>query len=183
MGQTTTANRARQALAVPLLVAAVVVLLDQLAKWIVNSELGPASDDHRAEVIGQLFAFQYVENSGAAFGLLRGQTVVLTLVATAVVIALVASYQRARNYSWQLVVGLGLLLGGAVGNLLDRIRLGYVIDFVSISLWPKFNIADSAITIGVILIAWHAFAHDHLISQGSYPSEIATIAPERDAPK
>jgi signal peptidase II len=183
MGQTTAANRARQALAVPLLVASTVVLADQLTKWIVSRELGPVRDDHRAEVIGRLFAFQYVENSGAAFGLFRGQTVVLTFVATVVVIALVASYQRARNYSWQLVVGLGLLLGGAVGNLLDRIRLGYVVDFISISLWPKFNIADSAITIGVILIAWHAFAHDHLIPHHSYPPEIATIAPERDGPK
>jgi signal peptidase II len=183
MGQTTPANRARQALAFPLLVASTVVLADQLTKWTVSRELGQARDDHRVELAGRLFALQYVENSGAAFGLFRGQTVVLSLVATIVVIALVASYQRARNYSWQLVVGLGLLLGGAVGNLLDRLRLGYVVDFVSISLWPKFNIADSAITLGVILIAWHAFALDHVISHGSYTPEITSMAPERDAPK
>jgi signal peptidase II len=137
-----------------------VVAVDQLSKWAIVRELGPSQGNHRTEVARNLLAFHYVENSGAAFGVFRGQTVVLTAVAAFVVVALIFSYRRARHATWQLTTGLGLILGGAIGNLVDRIRLGYVVDFVSVSVWPKFNVADGAITIGVLLIAWHALAHD-----------------------
>ncbi len=53
-----------------------------------------------------------------------------------------------------LAVSLGLLVGGALGNVIDRVRLGYVIDFIAVGIWPKFNLADSAVTIGVVLLAW-----------------------------
>jgi signal peptidase II len=152
--------RPRQALAFPLLLAALVVALDQLSKWAITRELGPERTDHRFEILRDVLGFRYVENSGAAFGMLRGQTVVLTVVAAFVVAVLIFSYRRAQRTTWQLTAGLGLLLGGAIGNLVDRIRLGYVVDFVAVSAWPKFNVADSAITIGVLLIAWHALAHD-----------------------
>src|SRR3954454_5957712 len=108
MGQYPPANHAKATLAVPFAITAVVVILDQLMKWLVTRSFGPGKYDHRIEVIGRLFALQYVENSGAAFGLLRGQTFVLTLVAIAVIATLLVSYQRARNPSWQLVWGLGL---------------------------------------------------------------------------
>jgi signal peptidase II len=153
-------GRARQALAFPLLLAALVVAVDQLSKWAVARQLGPTSVDHRFEIVHDVLGFQYVENSGAAFGMLRGQTVVLTVVAAFVVAVLIFSYRRAQRATWQLTIGLGLLLGGAIGNLVDRIRLGYVVDFIAVSVWPKFNVADSAITIGVLLIAWHALAHN-----------------------
>ncbi|MFL5761080.1 MAG: signal peptidase II [Thermomicrobiales bacterium] len=183
MGRVTAANRARESLAVPFALAAVVAALDQITKSVVTRQLGQTADDHRVEIAGRFVAFEYVENSGAAFGLLRGQTVVLTMVSIAVVVVLIASYRRAQHVSWQLVVGLGLLLGGAIGNLVDRLRLGYVVDFVAISLWPKFNIADSAITIGVILIAWHAFARDRLVPSPSFAPEIGPIAPNQDMSK
>ena len=183
MGQAPASIRARQTLAVPLMLAALIVLLDQATKWVVTRQLGPHASEHRFEVAGRVIAFDYVRNNGAAFGLLRGQTFVLTVMACAVVIVLIASYQRARNPSWQLVVGLGLLLGGAIGNLIDRIRLNYVVDFIAFSIWPKFNIADSAITIGVLLIAWHALVHDHLVSHPSLTRDVASLSPERDAPQ
>jgi signal peptidase II len=183
MGQAPASIRARQTLAVPLILAAAIALLDQATKWIVTRQLGSTAGDHRSEVAGRAFAFEYVQNSGAAFGLFRGQTFLLTLVACAVVVVLIASYQRARNPSWQLVAGLGLLLGGAIGNLIDRIRLDYVVDFVAISIWPKFNIADSAITIGVLLVVWHALFHDHLVTHASLARDVASLSPERDAPR
>jgi signal peptidase II len=155
-----TIGRARQALAFPVLLATVVVVFDQLSKWAVARELGPSRENHRSEIVGDVLGFQYVENSGAAFGMFRGQTVVLTVVAFIVVAALIFSYRRAQHTTWQLTAGLGLLLGGAIGNLVDRIRLGYVVDFIAVSVWPKFNVADSAITIGVLLITWHALAND-----------------------
>jgi signal peptidase II len=153
-------GRARQTLALPLAVAVLVVVLDQVTKWLIVRELGPASENHRTGLVRDALAFHYVENSGAAFGMLRGQTVVLAVAAAFVVGALIISYQRATHATWQLTAGLGLLLGGAIGNLIDRIRVGYVVDFIAVSAWPKFNVADSAITVGVFLIAWHALAHD-----------------------
>jgi signal peptidase II len=104
----------------------------------------------------------------------------LTLVAAAVVIALVVSYQRAQHTTWQLTTGLGMLLGGAVGNLMDRIRLGYVVDFVDVSAWPKFNVADSAITVGVILIAWHALVHDQAERMITRISSVRPATLDRD---
>jgi signal peptidase II len=61
---------------------------------------------------------------------------------------------------WQMVCGAGLIVGGAIGNIADRVRLGYVVDFVAVSAWPKFNVADSAITIGVLLLAWRFFVEE-----------------------
>jgi signal peptidase II len=152
-------GRAGQAVALPILFAVLIAAVDQLSKWVIVRDLGPSSENHRTELIGDLIAFHYVENSGAAFGMLRGQAVVLTVMAGAVVAAMIFSYRRTQHSSWQLTAGLGLLLGGAIGNLADRIRLGYVVDFFALSVWPKFNVADSAITIGVLLIAWHLLAY------------------------
>jgi len=162
-------------------ITAIVVVLDQFTKWLVTRNLGPEKPDHRAAIFSRHVAIRYVENSGAAFGIFRGQTLVLTVAALAVVATLIVSYQRARNPSWQLIWGLGLLLGGALGNLIDRVRLGYVVDYVAISIWPKFNIADSAITLGVLLIAWHAIAYDHLEPNGYSIARTPAVAPDRDA--
>jgi signal peptidase II len=70
-----------------------------------------------------------------------------------VLLGLIISYRRVPDPSLFLSIGLGLLLGGAVGNLIDRFRLGYVVDFVAVGIWPKFNIADSALTNGVLRLA------------------------------
>jgi signal peptidase II len=173
-------GRARRRLATPLLLALLVVLADQVSKWAVIRELGPTRDDHRTELLSSVLALHYVENSGAAFGFLRGQSLLLTVVAAAVVVSLVFSYQRMQHATWQLTAGLGLLLGGAIGNLVDRIRLGYVVDFVEVSAWPKFNIADSAITIGVIFIAWHALVHDQMTGSDSLKAAVSRPALDRD---
>jgi signal peptidase II len=135
--------------------AGLVLLLDQLSKWIVIRTLGPDEEEHRVEILGSALAFHYVENSGAAFGLLQGQTAFLTVVAAVVVTGLIVSYARHRAPTPVLAVGLGLLVGGAMGNLIDRYRFGYVVDFVSVGIFPKFNVADSAITFGVILLGFH----------------------------
>jgi signal peptidase II len=181
MGQHRPVHRAKEALAAPLLIATIVVLVDQFTKWLVTRSLGPDAEDHRTAFLGAHVAIQYVENNGAAFGLFRGQAFLLTLAALAVVVALVVSYQRARNPSWQLVWGLGLMLGGALGNLIDRIRLGFVVDYIAISIWPKFNIADSAITLGVLLIAWHAIVFDHLEPNRFSIGQVQSVAPDRDS--
>ncbi|CAA9540812.1 MAG: Lipoprotein signal peptidase [uncultured Thermomicrobiales bacterium] len=140
---------------VPFAVAAAVVVLDQAIKAAVASALGPDQPDHRVEVLGRLLALEYVQNTGAAFGTLRGQGVLLSAMALLTVGALVAYYRTLVAPSHPMVFALGLLLGGAAGNLVDRLRLGYVVDFVAVGVWPKFNLADAAITVGVVLLGWH----------------------------
>jgi signal peptidase II len=137
----------------PVLLATVVVLLDQATKMLVTNWLGPDASRHRVVLIDSVLAFHYAENSGAAFGVMRGQVGLLTVLSVVVVAGLVWYYRRTDVPSPWLVVSLGLLLGGAFGNLIDRIRLGYVVDFVAVGVWPKFNVADSAITVGVALLA------------------------------
>lgn len=145
---------------VPLLIGAGVLVLDQITKALVRGWIGPAADRHRVDLLGRQVAFVYVENPGAAFGILRGQTAFLILAAGAIVALLLLSLRGANRLSPLMYIGLGLLLGGAIGNLADRIRFGYVTDFIAVAFWPKFNVADSAITVGLILMAWAYLLHE-----------------------
>lgn len=160
----------------PLAVMAAVVLLDQVSKWIIVRTLGPDQHGHQREIIPAVLGFHYVENTGAAFGIFRGQMVLLTIMATLVVVGIIIIYRRVPDPGPWMMVSLGLLLGGALGNLIDRFRLGYVVDFVSVSVWPKFNVADSAITIGVVVIGWSI-----LFGKGMWAGE-PTDADEKSAP-
>lgn len=111
----------------------------------------------RHDLVGKWLAIEYAENRGAAFGVLSGLGPLLTLGSVAIVVLLLGQYRRQANpRPWQ-TVALGLIVGGAAGNLLDRVRLGYVIDFIAVGPWPNFNVADSAISVGVALLFWGWF--------------------------
>lgn len=150
----TASRRSARRLVVPFGIAAVVIAVDQLSKWLVVDTLGPAATAHRFRLLGNAFAIHHVENTGVAFGFLQGQALLVTVLAILVVFFLVRMYRNARATSWTTAIACGLIVGGALGNLLDRVRLGYVVDFIEVSVWPKFNVADSAITIGALLLAW-----------------------------
>jgi signal peptidase II len=137
-----------------------VFAIDQITKWLVADRLGPEEATHRYNVLGDVFAIHYVENRGVAFGLFQGQAMIATVLAVIVLALLIRTYRRADVASWRMVFGGGLIVGGAIGNIADRVRLGYVVDFVAVSVWPKFNVADSAITIGVLLLAWRYFVEE-----------------------
>ena len=136
--------------------AAVVVVLDQITKWMASArlELGePVS------LFGDFVRLTLVHNTGAAFGLFpgsRGPFIVISIVAIGVVLYLFLreTHRNALNR-----VLLGCILGGAIGNLIDRVRLGWVVDFIDMGLgqtrWPVFNVADSAVTLGVVFLAWN----------------------------
>jgi signal peptidase II len=142
----------------PALVAAAVVAADQVSKsWALHA-LKPYGTVHH--VFGPL-ALELTLNPGAAFSLGTGITPVIEVVAAVLVVALAAYSRRARHGGWLLSVGTGLLLGGAVSNLGDRLfrhHHGAVVDFVSIArvgghdYWPIFNVADAAITVGVVMV-------------------------------
>ena len=140
------------------LVAGAVLLLDLLTKaWIVA---GLASlEPPRLDIAGNWLGLEYTENRGVAFGLLGGLGPFVVVAPLLVFVIMAALYLRsAVPPIWQ-SIGFGLLAGGAVGNLVDRIRLGYVVDFISVGRWPNFNVADSAVTAGaVILVAGWALA-------------------------
>ena len=133
-------------------IAVVIIAADQLTKtWALN-----ALSDGPSWLIGDSVGFRLTRNSGAAFGLLEGAGSWLALLA--VVIVAVVFISLHRDMGRLTVFALGLVLGGAVGNLLDRlfrgdgIADGLVVDFIDVGPWPNFNIADSAIVIGIALI-------------------------------
>jgi signal peptidase II len=148
-----TPSLTRRSPAGPLAVAAVIVALDQLTKiWAVA-----ALSDGPVEVIGTLLQFRLTRNPGGAFSLLTGLTPVLALLAVVMVVYIVRTTRRTSDAV--MAYSLGLVLGGAVGNLVDRmvrspgVLRGEVVDFIKVPNWPTFNVADCAITIGVILVA------------------------------
>ncbi|MBA2775304.1 MAG: signal peptidase II [Chloroflexia bacterium] len=134
-----------------------VALFDQIVKTAIIAWIGPDRPFQRWELAGRLVAFEYVENTGAAFGVFAGRVWLLSVLAVVVALAFLVLFWRDLPRSTLLRTSVGLVLGGAIGNLLDRVRLGYVVDFMAVGVWPKFNIADSAITIGLALLVFSAF--------------------------
>lgn len=149
--------------------AGVVVAADQLSKaWVV------ANIDRLTPVIGDFIRLTIVKNSGGIFGLF-GQSATVLALGSALVIALIVLYQQREGlrYHWLLSGALGLLLGGAVGNLIDRLRLGYVVDFVDMGIggsrWYTFNVADAAISVALVLLIGISLLGDRLGMRQSEP--------------
>jgi signal peptidase II len=131
-------------------IVVIILAVDQLTKFIVSQALNVNETIPLAKGI---FDITLVHNKGAAFGILKNQTY-LFIGASLVAISLIySSLRKSVNDKYQ-IFSLSLILGGAVGNLIDRLRLGYVIDFFNLYWWPVFNVADSAITVGGILLAY-----------------------------
>jgi len=103
-------------------------------------------------LISGVLHFTHVKNSGAAFGVLQNQRAVFLIASIVVIIAILYYYWQDKSESKLINGSLGLVLGGAIGNLIDRVFLGKVTDFIDFRVWPVFNLADSAIVIGAILL-------------------------------
>ena len=134
-------------------IALAVIALDVITKSLVVALLDPERPVH---IIGDAVTLRLVRNSGAAFSMASGYTWVLTLIALAVVVVIFRFSRKLRSGWW--VLGLGLVLGGAIGNLIDRIfrdpapLRGHVVDFISVGWWPVFNVADSSVVCGAVLL-------------------------------
>lgn len=124
-------------------VVTAVFVLDQVTKYLASAFLQKA-----AVVVFPFFHLRYVENTGAAFGTMQNNNFLLIFVMLAIVCYLLKSWRELCGYGKLVHWGAVFILAGALGNLYDRIRLGYVIDFLDFLVWPVFNIADSFITIG-----------------------------------
>jgi len=134
------------------LVPAVVIVLDQLLKVLFVAWIGPEADRHRVSLIEELLGFEYVENTGAAFGILPSATGALAVVSLLIAVGGLFMMWREHRTAPITALAVALVVGGAIGNVIDRIFRGYVVDFVAVGEFPRFNLADSAITIGVLLL-------------------------------
>jgi signal peptidase II len=134
-----------------------VVAVDQASKALASRLLAPVGG---CRVLGDLVRVTFVRNPGIAFGLKFGEwaQVPLAVVSTAVVLLLAVYLARRRVTGGAADIALAAVLGGAVGNLVDRLRFGMVVDFIDVGIgatrWPVFNVADSAVTIGVLYLLW-----------------------------
>lgn len=141
--------------------AAALVVLDQISKWIVLGSLHPGETRYVAPFFNWVLTF----NSGAAFSFLAEaggwQRWLFTALALGVS-AWIVTLLRHHSSEFRLSLALTLVLGGALGNVVDRLRFGAVVDFIQWHVagyyWPAFNVADSAITVGAVLLAWDQFA-------------------------
>jgi signal peptidase II len=132
--------------------ALTVVVLDQLTKAWLTSFLAPGQS---VSILGEYIRLVHGQNNGALFGLFRESALLFGIVSVGV-IALIVGYHARAGRSVYLSVALGLLLGGALGNMVDRFRLGYVVDFVDLGIgtfrWYTFNVADAAISISLVML-------------------------------
>ena len=153
------------------LCAAVVVALDQLTKAVASSRLLLSEP---VPVLGDAVRLTLVHNTGAAFGLFPGSRLPFIIVSSLAIAVVIYLFTREAYRGMTQRVLLGCILGGAIGNLVDRIRLGWVVDFIDVGLgsarWPVFNVADSAVTVGVILLAWYLSRAGHPASDAEDPS-------------
>ena len=134
-----------------LIFSILIIALDQISKfYLINKNLR----------LTNFLYFNYIENTGAAFGIFQNQKFLLILISVIVFLVLIYYFIKLNNNI--LLLGISFLFGGILGNSIDRIYFGYVRDFIDFKIWPVFNIADSFNTIGAVLIAYY------LIKDGNF---------------
>jgi len=137
-------------------IVGVVILLDQLSKFFALQGLSPQAS---ISLIPNVLDLTLVRNPGVAFGLFGGSTALLfTVITVSLVVLFFISNRSHHQASPSVRWALSLILGGAIGNWIDRLRFGAVIDFIDFRIWPVFNIADSAITVGVCIYLIHVLS-------------------------
>ena len=127
--------------------ALIIILLDQTTKFLIKNAL---QLNQTLPIISNVFHLTYINNTGAGFGILKAQALILIFISIFVIGILIYNFDRIKNNETLLQILAGFVLGGTIGNLIDRLAYGHVIDFLDFQIWPIFNFADSFVTIGVI---------------------------------
>lgn len=127
-------------------ITTLIILLDQLTKYLISKYLNL---NQSIPLIKNILHITYLQNTGAGFGMLKGWNTILIFLSL-IIIGLILFYFDKITKEKQIFIPIALILGGAIGNLINRIFLGHVIDFIDFRIWPAFNIADSCITIGAL---------------------------------
>ena len=122
-----------------------IILIDQIVKYIIRSAMYVGES---IPVVRDVFHITYVQNRGAAFNMLDGQSLILTLVPAVAIIVAIWYMEKHLNEHWTLILSLGLVISGGIGNLIDRTILGFVTDMLDFRFWPVFNVADIAVCVG-----------------------------------
>lgn len=137
------------------LIALAVFLLDRISKYAIEAFMDPGQE---IPVLGPVMSLHLRFNTGAAWGMLAGERIWLTVVAGLMLLGLLISGAWAVRMAFLIRIGLPLLAGGAAGNFIDRLLSGAVVDFIDFHVWPVFNVADIAIVCGAVLICYHLIA-------------------------
>jgi signal peptidase II len=139
-----------------------IVLTDQITKHVVQLQLKAYES---IPLIKGIFHLTYVQNKGAAFGILQQQKILFIVITVAVVVGIFWFVHIQKSMHHMVRYSLSMIVGGAIGNLIDRIRLGYVIDFFDFRIWPIFNIADISIVVGALLLFYYFIFLDKVYSE------------------
>jgi signal peptidase II len=135
-------------------IATVIIALDQWTKWLVRTHI-PAGQSWLPEALLWLSPYARIVhwyNRGAAFGIFQEGSMIFTVLAFIVSAAIIYYYPQVSKTDWPLRLAMSMQLGGAIGNLIDRLTIGHVTDFISVGTFPVFNIADSSISIGCVVL-------------------------------
>jgi signal peptidase II len=135
-------------------IAAVIIALDQWTKWLVRTNI-PAGQSWLPDSLLWLSPYARIVhwyNRGAAFGIFQEGSMVFTVLAFIVSAAIIYYYPQVSSTDWPLRLAMSMQLGGAIGNLIDRLTIGHVTDFISVGTFPVFNIADSSISVGCVVL-------------------------------
>ena len=135
-------------------IATVIIALDQWTKWLVRSNI-PAGQSWLPDSLQWLSPYARIVhwyNKGAAFGIFQEGSMIFTVLAFIVSAAIIYYYPQVSSQDWPLRLAMSMQLGGAIGNLIDRLTLGHVTDFLSVGTFPVFNIADSSISVGCVVL-------------------------------
>jgi signal peptidase II len=158
------------------LIAGIVILLDQVTKAVLRQNL-MFGEIYRPELwISQYIRFIHLRNTAATNGMFQNMSRVLIVFPFVVTIVILYYFPRVSRRDWLIRLGLGLYLGGALGNLIDRLRQGYVTDFISVGYFPVFNLSDACVSLGVVCLFIGLWLHEKA-KQGSHTSRDETISP------
>ena len=130
-------------------VALVIVVLDQFTKFLVRQNF---KLNDSIPVVKNIFYLSYVTNTGSAFSMFQGINIVFIFISFGVIFGIVYSLKKIKEKEKAKPFAVALLLGGAAGNLIDRLAYGHVTDFLDFRIWPVFNVADSAITVSIVML-------------------------------
>ncbi|NDJ75277.1 MAG: signal peptidase II [Chloroflexi bacterium] len=157
--------------------AALIIISDQLSKLYIIHRLDHRESWAPIKFLEPVIQFTHVHNTGAAFGMFPDSGFVFLGIALVVTGIIVVYYSQLPPGNWLIRLALGLQLGGAIGNnMIDRVRLGYVVDFLDVEFWPLaewpvFNIADSSIVVGVLLLAFEMIREERRLAKATKAEE------------
>lgn len=160
------------------LVAGIIIALDQISKAYIRANLPVGEIWMPWEWLAPYARIVHWYNTGAAFGIFQGMGDVFKILSALVSVAIIYYFPRVPRQDWALRLAMSMQLGGAVGNLIDRIFVGHVVDFISVGTFPVFNVADSSISVGVVVLLLGAYWQERREKQAAHSAAETSSAVE-----